>query len=50
MRVFCLDGTTVSARRSSSAESVQSQDLGANVTIPEMVEDALELISQDGVR
>ncbi|XP_075986215.1 uncharacterized protein LOC142983209 [Anticarsia gemmatalis] len=43
------DVTTIEVRRSSSSgESIQSQDLGANVTIPEMVEDALELISQDG--
>ncbi|XP_047036430.1 putative uncharacterized protein DDB_G0291812 [Helicoverpa zea] len=34
----------------SSVETIasQEQELGANVTIPEMVEDALELISQDG--
>nr|XP_049706223.1 uncharacterized protein LOC110378052 isoform X2 [Helicoverpa armigera] len=34
----------------SSVETIadQDQELGANVTIPEMVEDALELISQDG--
>ncbi|XP_063393700.1 uncharacterized protein LOC134678884 [Cydia fagiglandana] len=35
-------------RSSSSIGTVQSQDLGANVTISDMVEDALELISQDG--
>ncbi|XP_073960961.1 uncharacterized protein isoform X2 [Choristoneura fumiferana] len=33
---------------SSSRATTQSQDLGANVTISDMVEDALELISQDG--
>ncbi|XP_063543004.1 uncharacterized protein LOC134751509 [Cydia strobilella] len=35
-------------RSSSSIGTAQSQDLGANVTISDMVEDALELISQDG--
>uniref|UniRef100_A0A2A4JSE0 Uncharacterized protein n=1 Tax=Heliothis virescens TaxID=7102 RepID=A0A2A4JSE0_HELVI len=43
--------TTEDFRRScSSIETLpsQEQELGANVTIPEMVEDALELISQDG--
>ncbi|XP_061705390.1 uncharacterized protein LOC133516451 isoform X2 [Cydia pomonella] len=35
-------------KSSSSIGTIQSQDLGANVTISDMVEDALELISQDG--
>ncbi|XP_053620338.1 uncharacterized protein LOC128680887 isoform X2 [Plodia interpunctella] len=33
---------------SSSLDDAAPQELGATVTIPEMVEDALELISQDG--
>ncbi|KAJ8708293.1 hypothetical protein PYW07_010418 [Mythimna separata] len=45
------DTPTIDFQRScSSVETVtsQEQELGANITIPEMVEDALEIISQDG--
>ncbi|KAJ8708634.1 hypothetical protein PYW08_010016 [Mythimna loreyi] len=45
------DTSTLDFQRScSSVETMtsQEQELGANITIPEMVEDAFEIISQDG--
>ncbi|XP_012552147.2 uncharacterized protein LOC101735769 isoform X2 [Bombyx mori] len=43
-----FDCNEVLSSSASSIETLSCQDIGANASIPEMVEDALELISQDG--